>query len=112
VCSSEARLQTSRHHIPSASASAHPGRGRSIEWATVSEAKTDLEASTSTPFVLPVPISMPTNTSTSPPYVWGINRMAPHSCVGSRELDMVLTWMLRIDQIERTPAYGAHRIVR
>jgi hypothetical protein len=62
--------QTSRHHIPSASAWAHPGRGRSIEWATVSEAKTDPEASTSTPFVLPVPISMPTNTSTWPPYVW------------------------------------------
>ena len=96
--------QTSRHHIPSASTSAHPGRGRSIEWATVSEARTEPEASTSTPFVLPVPISIPTNTSTSPPYVRGNNRMLAHSCVEARQPEMALTRMLRIDRIEHTPA--------
>src|SRR6476660_4721235 len=100
----ELMSQTSRHHIPSASTSAHPGRGRSIEWATVSEARTEPEASTSTPFVLPVPISIPTNTSTSPPYVRGNNRMLAHSCVEARQPEMVLTRMLRIDRIEHTPA--------
>src|SRR5438552_1984234 len=55
---------TSRHHSASASTSAQPGRGRFIEWAMVSEAITEPDVSTRTPFVLPVPMSIPSSKST------------------------------------------------
>lgn len=55
---------TSRHHRFSASASAQPGRGRLMAWAMVSEAITAPLRSTSTPLVLPVPMSIPSSRST------------------------------------------------
>jgi hypothetical protein len=66
ICAIRAVLisHTSRHHNASASTSAQPCRGRFIEWAMVSDARTDPDASTSTPFVLPVPMSMPSSKST------------------------------------------------
>src|ERR1700712_816883 len=63
--------QISRHHSASASTSAHPGRGRLIEWAMDLDAMTDPDASTRTPLVLPVPMSIPSSRSTAQPYVAG-----------------------------------------
>src|ERR1700754_363020 len=60
---------TSRHHMPSASTSAQPGRGKSIVCAIASEARTEPVVSTRTPFVLPVPMSIPSSKFTLQPYV-------------------------------------------
>src|SRR5262245_46893516 len=61
--------QTSRHHLPPASTSAQPGRGKSMVCAIVSEARTEPVVSTRTPFVLPVPMSIPSSKFTLQPYV-------------------------------------------